>query len=121
MTPRILKGNPSQLSFKRSLRYNMTEPEKLLWSRLRSKQFNFLKFRKQHGIGPYIVDFYCPEKLIVIEIDGETHGEKTQVELDRQRDEYLSSIGVKVVRYTNREIMQNLEGVLGDLEDKIKK
>ncbi|MFA4875610.1 MAG: endonuclease domain-containing protein [bacterium] len=84
--PPSLKGNPSQLDFKRHLRSEMTEPERCLWYRIRSKQLNSLKFRRQHGIGPYIVDFYCPERALVIEIDGDTHFTDEQQKLDSIRE-----------------------------------
>ena len=93
----------------------LTATELLLWSRLRAKQFEGLKFRRQHGVGPYIVDFYCPERRIVIEVDGDTHAEADQVVRDKERDLYLASLGLEVVRYTNGDVVDNLEGVLLDL------
>ncbi|WP_447980732.1 endonuclease domain-containing protein [Candidatus Nitrospira bockiana] len=93
----------------------MTEPERRLWLRLRGRQLNALKFRRQHGIGPYIVDFYCPEKLLVVEIDGESHAEQPQMTSDEERDRYLRSLGLEVVRYSNQDVMTNLDGVLEDL------
>ena len=97
----------------------MSEPEKRFWLRLRSKQFFNLKFRRQHGIGQYIVDFYCPERQVVIELDGDTHGETSQIIKDEKRQSFLKSLGIKVVRYTNEEIMKNIEGVLEDLSNKL--
>ena len=73
----------------------MTEPEKRLWSRLRARQFESLKFRRQHGIGPYIVDFYCPRRSLVIEVDGDTHWEKGEQLKDRKRDAYLTALGLR--------------------------
>lgn len=93
----------------------MTGPEKQLWLRLRSRQFQGLKFRRQHGIGPYIVDFYCPERLLVLEIDGESHAGAKQIQKDQARDRYLHSLGLHVVRYQNHSVMQNLDGVFEDL------
>ena len=112
---RVRQGLPANLKLKRRLRLHMTAAELRLWSRLRAKQFQALKFRRQHGIGPYIVDFCCPERSLVIEIDGDTHAETDQVARDKERDAYLTSLGLDVVRYTNGDVLGNLEGVLADL------
>ena len=93
----------------------MTPAEKLLWTRLRSKQCHSFKFRRQHAIGPFIVDFFCPEQLLVVEIDGDVHAEKTQRTKDWKRERYLRSLGLQVIRYTNHEVLNNLEGVLEHL------
>ena len=113
--PRAKRGQADYLGLKRRLRSDMTGPEKRLWARLRARQLKGLKFRRQHGIGPYIVDFYCPEQSLVIEIDGDSHADAKQIRKDQRRDRYLQSIGLSVVRYTNDEIMKNLDGVLEDL------
>ncbi len=97
----------------------MTSAEIRLWSRLRAKQLQGLKFRRQHGIGPYIVDFYCPEKSLVIEVDGDTHADENQVMKDRQRETYLQSLGLRVIRYMNDDVLNNIEGVLEDLYEKL--
>ena len=111
-----VKKGTAKLIFKRSLRTEMTEPERRMWTRLRSRQICGFKFRRQHGIGPYIVDFFCPERKLAVEIDGETHGEAAQQKDDLQRDAYLQKLGVRVVRYLNADVMQNLDGVLEDLQ-----
>jgi very-short-patch-repair endonuclease len=97
----------------------MTGPERGLWSKLRARQLFGFKFRRQHGIGPYIVDFYCAETSLVIEIDGDTHAEPNQTRKDALRDRYLKSLGLHVVRYGNNDILKNLEGVLADLEKRV--
>jgi very-short-patch-repair endonuclease len=97
----------------------MTGPEKYLWSQLRARQFYGFKFRRQHGIGSYIVDFCCPEQSLVIEIDGHSHAETGQISKDRQRDEYLQAIGLQVIRYSNDDILKNLDGVLADLHQRL--
>jgi very-short-patch-repair endonuclease len=94
----------------------MTGAEARLWSRLRAKQFHGLKFRRQHGIGPYIVDFYCPDRSLIIEVDGDVHAEEYRIKKDRQRAAYLHALGLQVIRYTNDDILTNLDGVLEDLE-----
>jgi very-short-patch-repair endonuclease len=97
----------------------MTTPEVRLWARLRGKQFHGLKFRRQHGIGPYIVDFFCPEQCLVIELDGDSHADDDQVLKDRERDQYLQSLGLRVIRYRNDEILENLDGVVEDLHGRM--
>ena len=93
----------------------MTPAEKLLWTKLRSKQCHLFKFRRQHAIGPFIVDFFCPEQSLVVEIDGDVHAEKAQQIKDRQRERHLRSLGLQVIRYTNDEVLNNLNGVLEHL------
>lgn len=92
------------------LRNNATVPERTLWQLLRGKQLG-VKFRRQHGIGHYIVDFYCPERRLVIELDGESHSSDTAQDYDRQRDNYLNSLGLRVIRFTNEQLAENPEGV----------
>src|SRR5215510_3537016 len=114
--PRAIQGQASHVDLKRRLRSDMTGPETRLWSKLRAPQLNGMKFRRQHGIGPYIVDFYCPEQSFVIEIDGDSHADAEQIDKDQRRDRYLQSIGLRVVRYRNNDIIKNLDGVLEDLQ-----
>ena len=93
------------------LRKNPTEPEKRFWQAVRGKQLG-VKFRRQHGIGHYIVDFYYPEWQLVVELDGDSHFHPEAQAADAKRDSYLRSLGLQVLRFTNQEVMQNLEGVL---------
>jgi len=101
----------------RELRKNQTSAEKVFWEIVRTKRFLGLKFRRQHQIGNYIVDFYCHDRKLVIELDGEIHNQPEQQQRDRQRTEYLNSLGLTVLRFTNQEIFQNLETVLQNLLD----
>ncbi|MCC4264575.1 endonuclease domain-containing protein [Oceanimonas baumannii] len=109
----------SQLSFRRALRQEMTAPERLLWQQLRAIQTG-VKFRRQHGIGPYIVDFYCPRLRLVLEVDGDSHfmNEAAQI-YDLARTRYLSRLGVDVLRFTNQEVMHNLDGVLAVIMERV--
>jgi very-short-patch-repair endonuclease len=97
----------------------MTGPETRLWSRLRARQHQGLKFRRQHGIGPYIVDFYCPEQSLVIEVDGDSHADADQIVKDQLRDRYFQSLGLHVIRYINDDILMNLDGVLENLAERL--
>jgi len=93
------------------LRTKQTPQEVLLWSRLRREQLG-CKFRRQHSIGGYIVDFYCPAKKLIIEIDGSQHFEKDNREYDKIRSSYFEGLDIKVLRFTNAEINTNINGVL---------
>ena len=117
--PRATRGQPSHLDLKRRLRSDMTGPETRLWSRQRARQLQGLKFRRQHGIGPYIVDFYCPEQFLVIEVDGDSHADADQILKDQLRDRYFQSLGLRVVRYINDDILKNLDRALEDLADRL--
>ncbi|MGU5663435.1 endonuclease domain-containing protein [Aeromonas sanarellii] len=92
-------------------RGNPTEPERRLWQVLRAGQLG-VKFRRQQGIGPYIADFYCPERLLVIEVDGDSHFDERGLSHDKQRDAYMAALSLTVLRFSNREVMQNLPGVV---------
>ena len=91
----------------RRLRRDQTDAEKAIWRMLRNRQFAALKFRRQHPIGRYFVDFYCHEKRLVIEIDGGQHS----VARDRERTEYLDARRLTVLRFWNNEVLANPEGV----------
>ncbi|MBI4238791.1 MAG: endonuclease domain-containing protein [Deltaproteobacteria bacterium] len=99
-------------TIRRKLRSASTRHEQQLWSQLRSRRFSKVKFRRQHAIGPYIVDFFCPALQLVIELDGGGHTETTQQARDETRDTFLTSHGYRVVRIWNRQVDENLEGVL---------
>lgn len=93
------------------LRNNSTNQEILLWLQLKDSKLDF-KFRRQHSIGGYIVDFYCPTKKLVVEIDGLHHGDKENLEYDRVRSDYLSGFEINVLRFTNKEIDNNIKKVI---------
>lgn len=95
----------------RRLRRNLTEPERILWNRLRADALG-VHFRRQHPIGRYIADFVCVPARLVVEIDGDTHADDGAEAQDRFRSRQLGRCGVRVVRFTNRQVMDNLEGVL---------
>lgn len=94
----------------RQLRKNQTPEEATLWSRLRNRRLNGLKFYRQRSIGPYIADFYCSQHRLVIELDGGGHLQ--QQAYDQQRIEWLNAQGCKVIRFTNLEIRNQIEIVL---------
>ncbi len=100
---------PQTLKHAKQLRRDMTPQERLLWNRLRDRQVGGYKFRKQQPIGPYIVDFICHEKKLIVEADGSQHYDSDH---DLARDQWLKKQDYSVLRYRNNEINENLEGVL---------
>ena len=90
----------------------MTEAEKILWYRLRNRKLNGLKFRRQHPIDRFVADFFCVEKELVIEIDGGIHNETNIKELDENRTYELERFGLKVLRFSNEEVENEIEKVL---------
>jgi very-short-patch-repair endonuclease len=107
----MLPYNKNLKTIARQLRNNMTDSERALWARLRGKQLLGVQFYRQKPIGDYVVDFYAPRAKLVIEIDGSQHGSGDQVELDKQRDRYLSGLGLNVLRFNSREALTNTNEV----------
>jgi very-short-patch-repair endonuclease len=107
-------------AFKNSskLRHNQTEAEAKLWQVLRAHQLSDIHFRRQHAIGPYIVDFCSPRHKLIIELDGSQHLE--QQEYDTKRTAYLEAKGYRVLRFWNNEVAGNLDGVLQKIMDNIR-
>ncbi len=104
------------INYRRELRENATEAEKILWSHLRNRRLGGLKFRRQHAIGTYIVDFLNPETNSIIELDGDVHFLlDKQVEKDKVRQRWLEGKGFKVIRYNNDDIFNNLDCILNEL------
>ena len=100
----------------RELRKSMTEAERVLWSRLRNRQIDGLIFRRQHPVDVYIVDFYCHKHKLVIEVDGEIHDIPENAEKDKGRTVEMERFGLKVIRFSNDDVLRNVEIVI----DKIK-
>lgn len=112
-----LYNKTDKKELRKLLRNNMTESEKILWEKLKNKQFFDLRFRRQYSAWRYILDFYCPKIKICIEIDWEIHIE--QKEYDYIRTEFLNSLWIQVIRYNNFDIINNINLILKDLQNKI--
>ncbi|PKN29349.1 MAG: hypothetical protein CVU64_08735 [Deltaproteobacteria bacterium HGW-Deltaproteobacteria-21] len=95
----------------RHLRKDLTDSERVLWSRVRGRQILGVQFYRQKPLGDYIVDFYSPKTRLVVEIDGSQHKEKNAAEKDRVRDEYLRKAGLRVIRFDSREVLEQTEAV----------
>ena len=97
----------------------MTDAERKLWSLLRNNQLG-VKFRRQVPFGPHVIDFYCAQARLVIELDGSQHYSIDGIQNDLERDDYLREMGQEVMRYSNTEILQNEDGVLQDISEHVK-
>jgi len=101
----------------RELRNNMTDDERRLWMRLRMGQLKGCYFYRQKPIGEYIVDFFCPRSKLIIEVDGGQHFSDETSEYDKIRDEYMQGAGLKVLRFSNSDVMKNIDGVVESILD----
>ena len=95
----------------RNLRENMTDAERLIWSKLRMKQLKNCQFYRQKVIGNYIVDFYCPKAKLVVEVDGGQHYMDEGKKKDEKRDSYIKKLGLKVLRFSDRDVLKNINSV----------
>ncbi len=116
---RCFSRTRSKTTLARTLRHNMTEAEKKLWSRLRQNQMESLSFRRQHPIGNYIVDFWCSAVKLVIELDGGQHNHPVSREKDAVRTKNLENRGITVLRFWNPGVMKNVEGVLATVRETV--
>ena len=114
------KGAPSD-SFSKAqfLRRNETKAEKLLWEKLRNNQLEGLKFRRQHPVNIYIADFYCHKFKLIIELDGDYHDQEEQKQKDEVRTEVLRLNDLKIIRFKNEEVEQDINQVLTMIKNKI--
>lgn len=111
---------PDSKQNRKGLRQKLTPAEAFLWKYLSRKQLKNRKFRRQHGIDNYIVDFYCASENLIVELDGEVHMNSTQEEYDSKRTKYLESLGLTVVRFENKMVFENLSSVLKEIEENFK-
>ena len=105
-------NHPVTKEYRQLLRKEETQAERILWKRLRGKQLDGYRFRQQHGFGPYILDFYCPSIRLCIELDGEIHNEENVKQKDVTRTIFLEQNRIKVLRFRNEEVEQNINDVL---------
>ena len=110
---RTIHNVPAKKEIRKRLRNNATPHERILWSRLKSSQLGY-KFRRQHSIGKYIVDFYCLQKRLIIELDGSGHIKDKQY--DKEKNKYLENLNFTVLRFWNSDINNNLEGVIQKIQ-----
>ncbi len=111
----MLPYNKNLKPLARQLRSSLTKAENIFWQKVRHKQLLGCQFYRQKTLGNYIVDFYCPAKKLVVELDGSQHYDPDYQILDQQRSAYLHQLGLKVLRYNNNEVLQNIQGVINHL------
>ncbi len=105
----------AQKKLRQQLRNDATKAERLLWWRLRGKERDGLKFRRQYGVGEYVIDLYCPGTKLAIEVDGENHYEPAAEVRDARRQAFIESFGIRALRLTNPEVYDNLDGVIEEI------
>jgi len=108
-TPRLTRDRARQLCGEMDL------PERMLWSQLRRRQLGGLRFRRQHPMGRYILDFYCDEVRLAVEVDGYSHDVADRFERDQSRDAWLAAQGVRTLRIPARDVLQSMGGVLATI------
>lgn len=118
----MLNNRPILKERRKELRNNATPAEQELWRVLKQSNLGGHKFRRQHSVGSYILDFYCPAKRLAIELDGDSHFTDDAIVYDRERTAYLNGVGIRVLRFLNSDVHENIEEVcervLFEIEDK---
>lgn len=107
----MLHNRPVLKSRRKELRNNSTAAEKMLWQMLRHSNLDGYKFRRQHSIGTYILDFYCPAEKLAIELDGDSHFTDDAMVYDHKRTAYLNALNIKVIRFLNTDVYDDLNAV----------
>ena len=109
---RLIHNRESTNERRQELRENLTPAEVLLWLQLKNRKLDGKRFRRQQAIGPYIADFFCPECRVIVELDGAGHMTEWGAEKDARRTEFLKKFGIRVIRFENKAVFKNMEGVL---------
>ena len=107
-------NQPAQKNFRGKLRKSLTPAEAKLWNHLKNEQLG-VKFRRQHSVANYFLDFYCPARKLAIELDGSPHDTEQGYIKDQKRTDFINSLGIKVTRFENKDVLKNLEGVLQEI------
>lgn len=115
----IINNKPEFKERRSQLRRDQTDAERKLWHFFRNRQFFGLKFYRQFSVGPYILDFYCFDKKLAIELDGSQHLEKEIMVKDRERTEFLNTEGITVIRFMNNDVLVNTEDVFKRIANEI--
>jgi very-short-patch-repair endonuclease len=111
---------PEKKTQRRYLRKHLTTEESYLWSFLQRSQLCGRKFRRQHSVGPYILDFHCPAEKLAVELDGSTHDHEAGQLYDGRRDQFILRLGIRTLRFQNRDVRTNVEGVLTIISQEFK-
>lgn len=117
MKKKKIHNIPEKAGFRGYLRKNLTPAEAYLWRHLKARKLEGRRFIRQHGIGPFIVDFYCASEKLIIELDGEVHNTSESVEYDHKRTQYLNVLGYEVLRIENHRVFDHLQTVLDEIKN----
>jgi very-short-patch-repair endonuclease len=109
--------NPGLKKLSRALRANMTDAEQMLWHRIRRRQIQGVQFFRQKPLLAFVVDFYCPTAKLIIELDGGQHFEEHHQAQDQERDAALAELGLKVLRFDNRQVLSETDAVLAVIDE----
>ncbi len=115
--PIYFGANRELMGIAGTLRRNMTRAEKILWQRIRNRQLDGYKFRRQHPIDTFVADFFCYQAMLVVEIDGQVHNEESQAERDIERAQILNRHKIRVIRFTNNQIENHIDYVLNEIKN----
>ena len=116
---KYIRNAPELKEKRKELRKNQTDAEKSFWTHVRNRRFHGLKFFRQYSVSPYILDFYCPSKRLVIEIDGGQHYTPEGKTRDKTREKYLNQHDIEVIRYSDRDALTKVDAVLQDILNKL--
>ena len=116
---RQASSTPSMKELRRELRQNQTKAEDVLWAELRGRRLANAKFRRQHSFGHFIVDFYCSEYKLVIEVDGAVHNTPEALLNDAEREVVLCDLGLTIMRFTNNDVLEKLDNVLQKIRENL--
>ena len=117
---RRIHNNKDAVAYRKELRNKLTPAEAFLWNHLKNRQLEGRKFRRQHSIEKFIVDFYCYEEQLIIELDGEVHNEPKQIAYDDSRTKRLEKLGNRVLRFENKMVFDNLGSVVQEIKENFK-
>ncbi len=115
-----IKNTPELRDYRKKLRRNSTSAEAELWNLLKGKKLEGRKFRRQYSISKYILDFFCVSEQLAIELDGDLHGDYVVIQRDEEREKYLESLGIKLIRFENRMVFKEPEDVLNTIKSAFK-
>ncbi len=110
-----LYNNKNYKGLRKKLRNNLELPEIILWQQMKGSKLG-VKFRRQHGVGKYSLDFYCPELRLGIELDGSSHDNDQSFKYDKDREDFITKQNIKIIRFQNKDILNNLNGVVEEIK-----
>jgi len=116
----MIHNKPVLKDRRKELRNNSTPAEKLLWGMLQHSNLGGYKFRRQHSVGAYILDFYCSSEFLAVELDGDSHFTDEAIKYDGERTAYLNALNIKVIRFLNTDVYDNLDAVCERILEEIK-